>query len=38
MSVGRQADKKIELSDLGNNVDGKKVAQAIQTMLKKDDN
>ncbi|MDR2481618.1 MAG: tripartite tricarboxylate transporter TctB family protein [Spirochaetaceae bacterium] len=36
MSVGR-TDSKIELSDLGDNVDGHKVAQAIQTLLRKDE-
>lgn len=37
LSVGKKPEKNIDLSDLGPNVDGKKVAQAIQTMLKKDD-
>jgi hypothetical protein len=37
LSVKRKPGDKIELSDLGDNVDGKKVAQAIQTMLRKDE-
>lgn len=37
ISVGAQSGKKIALSDLGADVDGKKVAKAIQTLLKKDE-
>jgi hypothetical protein len=37
MSVSKSPGKNIEMSDLGKDVDGKKVARAIQTLLKKDD-
>jgi hypothetical protein len=37
MSVAKRPSKDIKLSDLGKNVDGEKVANAIHTLLKKDE-
>jgi hypothetical protein len=37
VSVAKKPSRSIELSDLGQDVDGKRVASAIQTLLKKDE-